>query len=760
MWVKLDRKMMVLNRFEKRGFALPTVLIASFVMLLILTTTLSSVSSGIVTSLDSARYDRYAKIASQSGLAMARACLKANNYEPTWTNSSPLRPNTSCSGAVVSGVSQFIHEEDAFRSSFYVPAPTTLANGVQRVTVSSSTERMRTSTDSAWRIYSESMYATISAQNSFDSVTFGYAAQGTSVFGAFFGVVDSLGKVSAVGYNGNGQLGNGTLTNAATPREFILPAGQVASKLYSSFLSQGFNMFAVTEDGSVYGAGSNASGQLGNGSMSTTQSTPVKFNLPAGVQARYIASAFGFTHIIGSDNNVYSAGVCNEGQLGYNYSISGCTNQSTYKRVALPAVNTSDLNTLPVTTSDGAQSTNLTSDSNSTYLRMQGGRVYGWGSNLTGQLGDGTTTNRSSPVKVGTWGDSGKPKATQIGTDGISLWVLDSLGDVYATGNNLYGQLGAATSLSTPTGTMCIDDPGYSMTDGQQMQIYSCNDTNSQLLEWRTDGSLIVRPLGTTEKCITNYNGITTDANPVIIQTCNSSSAQKWVYRDDNTIYNAASGKCLNNPGNTSTSGTLLRILTCSTSASMKWTLRPALSPRKVSVPPAGKVLKISVDQWMIQYLMEDGTVWSSGLNTAGQMGIGSVNKYNPALKKTALPVGRSAVDIYTTKNGPDTDTNYANSYFILDDGSVWGTGSNTFGQIGNGSTWPYISTPQKMNLPAGTRAQSVQTGAGTTVVLTDEGKIYTIGNNSNGQLGDGTTTSSSTPIARQYINTRPLLLY
>jgi len=64
------------------------------------------------------------------------------------------------------------------------------------------------------------------------------------------------------------------------------------------------------------------------------------------------------------------------------------------------------------------------------------------------------------------------------------------------------------------------------------------------------------------------------------------------------------------------------------------------------------------------------------------------------------------------------------------------------------------------MNLPAGVRAQTVQNGLGTTVVLTDEGRIFTVGNNANGQLGDGTTNNSSTPLARQYANTRPIVLY
>jgi len=90
------------NSFSKSGggFALPTVLIASTVMLLILATTLVSVTSGVAVTLSNRHYNSYAKEASASGLAMAQACLKANNYTPQWSDASPLRPNTNCSGIV------------------------------------------------------------------------------------------------------------------------------------------------------------------------------------------------------------------------------------------------------------------------------------------------------------------------------------------------------------------------------------------------------------------------------------------------------------------------------------------------------------------------------------------------------------------------------------------------------------------------------------------------------------------------------------
>jgi alpha-tubulin suppressor-like RCC1 family protein len=53
-----------------------------------------------------------------------------------------------------------------------------------------------------------------------------------------------------------------------------------------------------------------------------------------------------------------------------------------------------------------------------------------------------------------------------------------------------------------------------------------------------------------------------------------------------------------------------------------------------------------------------------------------------------------------------------------------------------------------------------VQTGFGTTVILTTGGKVYTVGNNSDGQLGDGTTTNSSVPKANRYTNILPVTVF
>lgn len=738
-----------------KGFALPTVLIASVVMLSILTTTLIAVVSSRG-ALSSQYYQQLARTAAESGLVKAQVCLQASNYTPQWSDAQPLRPNTDCSGNVLSGASAYVLNNTGIRSTFTVGAASTLANGVQRVSVSATASLLRTSTGTEWRTFSAQTNALVSAPVSFDQVTFGYTGES----GAFFATIDPQGRPYTVGYNGFGQLGNGTTQNGVTPTQFVLPTGARAQSMYSNFLSVGYALFAITEDGRLFGAGNNDAGQLGNGTVSATQATPVQFGLPAGVSARYVALLRQATYVIGSDNNIYAAGACERGQLGSGYTISGCANRSTRVRVALPTVNASQPNTIPVVESGWVQSTNLVTDRHNVYVRMQGGAVYGWGSNEYGQLGNGTTNESSTPVKIGSWGDAGQPQATQLAFDGETLYILDSLGQVHATGKNNLGSLaGAKAPIMGSTG-FCFDNPGNSTTIGVRIRIWTCNNSTAQKLEWTVDGELKFRPNSTSEYCVDNAGNGSADGNAIQLYTCNGTVAQKWRYRNDGSIYHPSTGKCIDNPGNSATQGTETQLYTCNGTAAQTWNLQPTLVPERVPIPASsGRVTRITTDQWTTLFLTEDGRVWGAGGNERGMLGNGSANIMNPALSQFILPSGRTAVDFYTTKTAVSSSP-YGNTYVILDDGSVYGAGGNSFGQLGIGTTSTQENTPRRMNLPAGVRARSVQSGLGTTLVLTDQGRIYTVGNNQHGQLGDGTTTNSSAPKANIYTNVVPVTYY
>jgi len=149
------------KRVYRGGFALPTVLITSVVMLTILAVSVTSVAA-IRTGLKTQYYEQLAKEAGEAGVAYARACLSKNGNVPLWTNSKPLKPSTDCSGTAIVGLNCpgdagcSVVVNDTVRSSFSVPAPTVNTQG-KAVTIPNSgyVDLIRGSNGQVWRTYNQ-----------------------------------------------------------------------------------------------------------------------------------------------------------------------------------------------------------------------------------------------------------------------------------------------------------------------------------------------------------------------------------------------------------------------------------------------------------------------------------------------------------------------------------------------------------------------------------------------------------------------------
>lgn len=150
--------------FSKRsGFALPTVLIASVVLLTILVTASTSVAA-VRNSLKAQYYEQLAKSAGEAGVAYAKACLSKNSNMPLWTDAKPLTPSTDCAG------NELIDTETAcpansicsvvytgsLRSSFKVGRPVVDGNG-RAITIPHTgyVELLRSSNGAVWRTYKQ-----------------------------------------------------------------------------------------------------------------------------------------------------------------------------------------------------------------------------------------------------------------------------------------------------------------------------------------------------------------------------------------------------------------------------------------------------------------------------------------------------------------------------------------------------------------------------------------------------------------------------
>ena len=276
------------------------------------------------------------------------------------------------------------------------------------------------------------------------------------------------GTVYTWGYNNHGQLGDNTDIERTTPKKVLKGAYSGTSylgddsnnKIIAVALGE-FHSIALAEDGTVYTWGQNTNGQLGD-NTNIKRHTPIKVLKGAYGGTTYlgdnsnnkiIAVASGVYHssALAENGTVYTWGDNSEGQLGDN---------------------TTDDRLAPIKVLKGAYSgtTHLGDDGNNKIIAVALGnthsialaedhRVYTWGYNWDGQLGDNTSTERHTPVKVlkgaygGTsyLGDDSNNKITDVSSGAYHSIASAEDGTVYTWGYNNYGALGDNTTTGRYT---------------------------------------------------------------------------------------------------------------------------------------------------------------------------------------------------------------------------------------------------------------------------------------------------------------------
>ncbi len=140
--------------------------------------------------------------------------------------------------------------------------------------------------------------------------------------------------------------------------------------------------------------------------------------------------------------------------------------------------------------------------------------------------------------------------------------------------------------------------------------------------------------------------------------------------------------------------------------------------------------------------LQTNGTLWSWGYNGQGQVGNGTTTEQNsPVQIGTATDWTDVTAGHFPGGSCPSGCLDF--SLAVASNGTLWAWGDNSDGELGDGTTTNQLSPEQ---IGTGTDWSQVSGGDLSTVALQNNGTLWAWGNNSDGELGDGTTTNESSP--------------
>jgi uncharacterized repeat protein (TIGR02543 family) len=266
------------------------------------------------------------------------------------------------------------------------------------------------------------------------SQQFNYVSGG----GAYSFGLTTPGQVYAWGRNAERQLGDGTTNGRTTPTLISFSGLESGETIQLISLGEDHSL-ALTTNGRVYGWGSNSVGQLGDGTLVTKNiPTLIPFaDLQVGEKIKYVSAGGYHSLALTTNGRVFGWGFNSFGSLGDNTNI----NKNIPTLISFTGLQVSE--TIEFISAGSFHSLAVTTN----------GRLYGWGRNSRGSVGDGTTDNKFIPTLITFTGLEAEERIQDVALNGEQSFALTSLSNVFAWGYNAFGQLGDSTlnDKLTPT---------------------------------------------------------------------------------------------------------------------------------------------------------------------------------------------------------------------------------------------------------------------------------------------------------------------
>jgi alpha-tubulin suppressor-like RCC1 family protein len=287
------------------------------------------------------------------------------------------------------------------------------------------------------------------------------AIDGKTVFTVAAGYLHSLallhdGTMAAWGYNVQGQLGLGhqNASRLATP---IDVGDLLAGKTVIAIAAGAFHNLALCSDGTIISWGLNNHGQLGTGDRQMRLAPVLVEPLGALAGKRVVALAAGFYHSLAlcDDGTVAAWGYNDEGELG---------DGSTSTALVPVAVDVGGVLA-------GKSVSRIAAGQYHTLALCTDGTLAAWGYNARGQLGDGTTTDRHSPVRVDLSNFPASVSAQTLSAGGSHSLALLADGSLAGWGDNSRRQLDAAAASRLTVPQILTASPGRALRAGAQHSL-------------------------------------------------------------------------------------------------------------------------------------------------------------------------------------------------------------------------------------------------------------------------------------------------